>query len=221
MLIKRWIPSPFFKARPNKYPLDMVVIHHIGSKGGNLYGVPGAVSWFTNEKLHVNPKTGKIENKVSAHYIIPRETYEQQTDLIALVKHDDVAYHAGVSSWTVGGVVRQDINNYSIGIELEGDGNLVEYTDFQYDRLGELIRELMQNYSIPENNIVGHEDVAPDRKVDPGRLFDWKRLRTGIAPKTQVVVSNPPRVPSKDFYMGSGETASRGFFSMISRLFRR
>jgi N-acetyl-anhydromuramyl-L-alanine amidase AmpD len=221
MLIKRWIPSPFFYARPTNCPLDMIVIHHIGSKDGSLYSVDGAVAWFTNEKIHVNPKTGKIENKVSAHYIIPRDTYDVQTDMIALVKEEDVALHAGESSWKVDGVVRTRINNYSVGIELEGDGNLVEYTDFQYERLAELVRELCEKHGIKENNIVGHEDVAPDRKVDPGRMFDWKRLRTDIAPKVQVVVTKPARLPTGDFYMGSGETAPRGFFSKIARLFGR
>jgi len=221
MLIKRWMPSPFKCARPAGCPLDMVVIHHIGSKDGKLYGVAGAIAWFTDESLHLNKKTGKIENKVSAHYIIPRQTYETQTDMIALVKEEEVAYHAGESSWTVDGVTRSDINNYSVGIELEGDGNVAEYTGFQYERLAELVRELMEGHHIPEANIVGHEDIAPGRKVDPGRLFDWKRLRTDIAPKIQIVVPAPATVPDSDFYMGSGESRRRGFFSGLLRLFHR
>jgi N-acetyl-anhydromuramyl-L-alanine amidase AmpD len=195
----------------------MVVIHHIGSKDGKLYSVPGAIAWFTDEKLHLNPQTGQVENRVSAHYIIPRQTYDKQTDMIALVKHEEVAYHAGVSSWAINGVTRSNINNYSIGIELEGDGNVVEYTEFQYTRLSELLR----SYGIPEANIVGHEDVAPGRKTDPGRLFDWKRLRTDIAPKVQVVVPAPSPVPDGDFYMGSGENKHTGFFSWVTNLFNR
>lgn len=221
MLVKRWVPSPFFSSRSAGCPLDMIVIHHIGSKDGKLYSVSGAVAWFTNENLHRNPRTGAIENKVSAHYIIPRDTYDGTADMIALVRHDNVAFHAGESSWKVGGQQRTNINNYSIGIELEGDGNLVEYTDFQYDRLAELVRELVQNYDISENNIVGHEDVAPDRKVDPGRLFDWKRLRSDISPQVQVVVPTPDPVPDIDFYMGSGDVSKRGFFSFFSRLFNK
>lgn len=221
MLIKRWIPSPFKGTRPAGCPLDMVIIHHIGSKDGKLYSVSGTIAWFTEEKLHLNPKTKKIENRVSAHYIIPRQTYETQTDMIALVKNEEVAYHAGESSWTINGVTRSSINNYSVGIELEGDGNLVEYTDFQYTRLAELLRELMEKYGIPEANIVGHEDIAPGRKIDPGRLFDWKRVRTDIAPKVQVVVPAPGHVPDKDFHMASGEDTNTGFFSRISRLFHR
>jgi len=221
MLIKRWVPSPFKCARPADCPLDMVVIHHIGSKDGKLYGVPGAIAWFTDEKLHLNPKTGKIENKVSAHYIIPRAVFETQTDMIALVKEEEVAYHAGESSWVVNGTARTDINRYSVGIELEGDGNVTEYTDFQYDRLVELLRELMESRHIPEANIVGHEDVAPGRKVDPGRLFDWKKVRAGIAPKNQIVVPTPVSLPDSEFYMGSGETKRREVFSGLFKLFHR
>jgi len=221
MLVKRWIPSPFFNTRPEAFPIDMIVIHHIGSKNGKLYGVNGAVEWFTNESLHKNPKTGAIENKVSAHYIIPRSVYDTTADMIALVDHKNVAYHAGESSWVVRGQKRTNINNYSIGIELEGDGNFTEYTDFQYDRLATLVKDLMQTYPIAENNIVGHEDIAPDRKVDPGRLFDWKRFRTSISTKVQVAVPEPMRVPDEDFYMGSGDVGSKGFFSFISRFFRR
>ena len=219
MLIKRWIPSPFKCARPTGCPLDMIVIHHIGSKDGKLYSVPGAIAWFTNVSLHRNPKTGAIENKVSAHYIIPRQIYETQTDMIGLVKHEEVAYHAGESNWTVNGVTRSDINNYSTGIELEGDGNLCEYTDFQYERLEELVRELMQNHQIPESNIVGHEDVAPGRKIDPGKLFDWKRFRAGLGPKTQVDVPSAIPVPDEQFYMGSGENQHPNLFSRILKLF--
>ena len=220
-LIKRWKPSPFKHPRPEKYPLDMIVIHHIGSKNGKLYSVKGAVSWFVKEELHRNKKTGKIENKVSAHYIIPRETYGQ-AQVVALVSHEDVAYHAGVSSWTVGGITRKNINNYSIGIELEGDGNLVPYTDAQYERLAEIVRSLMDVYGIPEENIVGHEDIAPKRKVDPGRLFDWKRFRTDIAPP-EIAIPEPASVtvaPDRDFHMESGETRRPGFLGLIQSIIK-
>jgi len=223
MLIKRWIPSPFRHPRSASDPLDMIIIHHIGSKGGKLYGVGGAVAWFTNEELHRNKKTGKVENKVSAHYIIPREPYEGRSDMIALVKHEDVAYHAGRSSWTVGGEARTNINRYSIGIELEGDGNLVEYTDFQYERLAELVKGLMGEHGIPEENIVGHEDIAPGRKIDPGRLFDWKRFRTDIHPP-QTEEGQPPApeavaaVPDRDFHMNGGEQPRGGFRSLLQAI---
>lgn len=225
MLIKRWIPSPFKHPRSDSDPLDMIVIHHIGSKNGRLYGVKGAVSWFTNEELHRNKKTGRIENKVSAHYIVPRKPYEGRSDVIALVRHEDVAYHAGRSSWTVGDEARTNINRYSIGIELEGDGNLVEYTDFQYERLAELVKGLIEEHGIPEENIVGHEDIAPSRKVDPGRYFDWKRFRTDIHPlQTEEGLPTTPKrgavVPDRDFHMDGGEQPRRRFTSLLQSLIK-
>jgi AmpD protein len=221
MLIKRWIPSPFIHERPAGCPLDMIVIHHIGSKNGKLYTISGTIAWFTNESLHVNKTTGVVENRVSAHYIIPRSIYEKQTDMIALVKHEEVAYHAGDSSWTVNGVTRSNINNYSIGIELEGDGNAIEYTDFQYDRLTKLVKELMQKYNITDANIVGHEDIAPGRKTDPGIFFDWKRLRVSIAPKIQIVVPDTDSVPERKFHRTSGMNTQPDFLSKLRKLFNR
>ena len=191
---KIWIPSPFFHARGNS-PLDMIVVHHIGSANGKLYSTKGTVTWFTNEEVHRNKETGKIENKVSAHYILPRSPYihkETECDVIQCVKHEDIAYHAGYSQWVVGGVTRKYLNKYSVGIELAGDGNLVEYTDYQYEHLIELVKEIMSAHNVPEDSVVGHEDIAPDRKVDPGKLFDWKRLRKGINPPEMFIMPETP-----------------------------
>ena len=206
---KLWVKSPFFNKRGNN-PLDMIVIHHIGSNGnGKLYGVSGTITWFTNIDVHRNKKTGVIENKVSAHYIIPREQYKA-ADLIQVVKDVDVAYHAGYSQWAVNNKLRKYLNKYSIGIELQGDGNLIEYTDTQYEILSELVKNLIKKYKIPEENIVGHEDVSPGRKVDPGKLFDWKRFRTDIT-KTVIPVPKPPAeepLPEEkepEVTMGGGE----------------
>lgn len=229
-----FIPSPFCHPRKS-YPLDMIVLHHIGSKGEKLYSVGGAITWFTNVDVHRNPKTGKIENKVSAHYIIPRSPYKDH-DVIQLVKAQDIAYHAGRSQWVVDGKTRKHINNYSIGIELEGDGNLVEYTDYQYEFLTELVKELLALHSIPEENIVGHEDVAPDRKVDPGKLFDWKRLRKAVSPpliimpevsvraseehaeeRDQATVE-PGHVEDREFRMEDGTDKPTGFPGFLSSI---
>lgn len=185
MFTKKWLPSPFYEKRGN-YPLDMIIIHHIGSNNGKLYTVKGTLTWFTDIEVHRNKETGKIENKVSAHYVIPRQTHENN-DLYHLVKDIDIAYHAGESQWIVNGKLRKYINRYSIGIELEGDGNLIEYTNFQYDVLIWLIKDLMKNYNIPEELILGHEDIAPGRKVDPGKLFNWKRLRSALSSSSTII----------------------------------
>jgi AmpD protein len=178
MFIKKWVESPFFEERKS-YSLDMIIIHHIGSINNELYTTSGALSWFTDESLHLNQASGLIENKVSAHYIIPRKKHDDN-DLYHLVKEENIAYHAGISQWVVNGKMRKYLNKYSIGIDLEGDGNLIEYTDFQYDVLTWLTKGLMDSYNIPESNIVGHEDVAVGMKIDPGIYFDWKKFRTAI-----------------------------------------
>jgi AmpD protein len=219
-----WKASPFFKARGSN-PLDMVVIHHIGSKNGKIYSIEGTITWFTDTEVHRNKETGKIENAVSAHYAIPREAHTDY-DIVQFVKDTDVAYHAGDSQWAINGKTRKYINQYSIGIELEGDGNVFEYTDFQYDTLISLVKDLMSKHNIPEQNIVGHEDISPGRKVDPGKLFDWKRLRQGVAPTISVISTPPissgsvapsatpsaappsppaPKMPDDQFYMGGGK----------------
>lgn len=172
--------SPFKTPRGSN-PLDMVVIHHIGSKDNKIYSMGGTIRWFTDIGVHKNPTTGKIENKVSAHFAIPRKPYEGH-DVIRFVDDNDIAYHAGRSHWVVNGKKRTNINKYSIGIELQGDGNVFEYTDYQYDTLITLLKEIVERHGIPESNIVGHEDIAPGRKVDPGKLFDWKRVRSGVYP---------------------------------------
>lgn len=233
MIRKLNIASPFCEPRGN-YPLDMIVIHHIGSQSGKLYTVQGTITWFTNVEVHRNKTTGAIENKVSSHYIIPREPF-RDSDVIQLVKDDYIAYHAGESQWTVNGKLRKYNNRYSVGIELEGDGNLVEYTDYQYGILTDLIQELSAKYNIPEANIVGHEDIAPGRKVDPGRLFDWKRLRQALAPKVVTVVvpptavpvsdppstkTNPPKVDDAQFFMGDGSKTHSALWSILLEITR-
>jgi N-acetyl-anhydromuramyl-L-alanine amidase AmpD len=87
----------------------MIIIHHIGSQNGKLYSVNGTLTWFTNVDVHKNKKTGKIENKVSAHYVLPREQHKGN-DLYHLVKDTNIAYHAGVSQWTINDKLRKYIN---------------------------------------------------------------------------------------------------------------
>jgi AmpD protein len=230
-----WKPSPFFSKRGN-YPLDMIVIHHVGSKNGKLFSPGGTIRWFTDLEVHRNKDTDKIENKVSAHYLITREPY-QNHDVVAFVNDWDVAYHAGRSEWEVDGKKRSGINKYSIGIELEGDGNLVEYTDFQYDTLITLIKEIREKYPVADKMIVGHEEVSPGRKVDPGKYFDWVRLMKGIEEKPEPIKFDPveikpyiekpteEKVSEEEFFMEGGKEENPSFFqalfSILSKLFSR
>jgi len=224
MFNKKWVSSPFFTSRGN-YPLDMIIIHHIGSSNEKLYSIGGTITWFTNINVHKNKETGIIENKVSAHYAIPREQHKGN-DLYNFVKDINIAYHAGISQWTINDKLRKYINRYSIGIELEGDGNLVEYTDYQYDVLYWLVKDLINQYNIPESNIVGHEDIAPGRKVDPGKFFDWKKFRIMLNPPVIIegvkipsaypaLQSSPEDLPQEDnFFMGDG-SKTHGTFVIL------
>ncbi|KKB96856.1 N-acetylmuramoyl-L-alanine amidase AmiD precursor [Candidatus Arcanobacter lacustris] len=115
--------------------------------------------------LLCNPKA-----KVSAHYFINREGIIYQ-----LVDDDKRAWHAGISYWRG----KSKLNDNSIGIELANPGHLNGYIDFTKSQMSSLIsicQSLIDKHQIKPINIVGHSDIAPDRKKDPGELFDWKLL---------------------------------------------
>ena len=106
--------------------------------------------------------------RVSAHFLIRRDG-----ELLQFVSCAARAWHAGASSWRE----RSGCNDFSIGIELEGADD-VPYASAQYAVLGRLIRALRVRY--PIEDIVGHSDIAPGRKTDPGPAFDWSRLRQWV-----------------------------------------
>lgn len=110
------------------------------------------------------------EAEVSAHYLISEEGL-----VTRLVSEDKRAWHAGASYWRG----HKDVNSASIGIELDHPGHALGYREFadaQIDALIPLLHRIMRKYDIPRANIVGHSDVAPARKTDPGELFPWERL---------------------------------------------
>lgn len=113
------------------------------------------------------------EHNVSSHYLI---TDEPRPTVYQLVDENRRAWHAGVSEW----YGRTDINAASIGIEIVNPGgsgtSWAPYSDAQIDTLITLLHDIVQRHRIKPHNIVGHSDVAPQRKVDPGPLFPWKRL---------------------------------------------
>lgn len=108
--------------------------------------------------------------KVSAHYFI-----SEAGEVTRLVPEDRRAWHAGTSFWR--GL--RDVNSASIGIELDHPGHAGGYRPFaeaQIDALLPLLARIVQRYDIPRANVVGHSDIAPSRKIDPGELFPWDRL---------------------------------------------
>ena len=151
-LVDREVLSPNHDERST--PISMLVIHYteMEDKG------------FAIERL-CDP-----EAKVSAHYLIG-----EQGEVVRLVPEEKRAWHAGVSYWRG----HKDVNSASIGIELDHPGHAYGYRDFheaQIDALIPLLARIVKQYDIPRANVVGHSDVAPQRKIDPGELFPWERL---------------------------------------------
>lgn len=152
-------PSPNHDARPEGRAPDMIVLHYTGMRTGEE----------ALERL-CDPAA-----KVSAHYVI-----DEDGTIYSLVPEDRRAWHAGISVWEG----ETDINDCSIGIELVNPGHEFGYRDFtetQMQALEGLAGEIVTRYAIAPSRVVGHSDVAPMRKEDPGELFDWPRLaRKGI-----------------------------------------
>jgi AmpD protein len=168
----RYIPSPNCDERPAACAVDLLVLHHISLPPGE-FGGPAIVDLFTNRlDPAAHPYYAAIAHaKVSAHFLIRRVGERSQ-----FVPCEKRAWHAGESSWQS----RSRCNDFSIGVELEGTGE-APYTDAQYDRLAALTRALKSRYPIA--HIVGHSDVAPGRKNDPGPSFDWGRYRGTLKKK--------------------------------------
>ena len=160
----RYIASPNCDERPAGSAIDLLVIHHISLPPGE-FGGPGIIDLFTNRlDPAAHPFYAAIAGaKVSAHFLVRRDG-----GLIQFVLCTRRAWHAGESSWNG----RARCNDFSVGVELEGSGEM-PFTDAQYGRLAELTRALKARY--PLAGIVGHSDIAPGRKSDPGPSFDWPR----------------------------------------------
>ena len=162
--------SPFFNDRP-EILIDMLVIHNISLPCGH-FGTPYVSDLFLGclDCAEHESFSDLIGLQVSPHFFIDRHGCVKQ-----FVATDKRAWHAGVSEFRG----RDNINDCSIGIELEGT-DVTNYTDEQYHALIELTKNLMKEYPIKSDHIVGHNDVAPGRKTDPGSSFDWKRYISAV-----------------------------------------
>lgn len=160
----RYIASPNCDERPPDAGVELIVIHAISLPPGE-FGGPGIVDLFTNRlDARAHPYYASIAHlEVSAHFLIRRDGRT-----IQFVPCGKRAWHAGVSSWCG----RERCNDFSIGIELEGSDD-VPFETPQYGALARLTRALQARY--PVSGIVGHSDIAPGRKTDPGPHFDWHR----------------------------------------------
>lgn len=164
------IPSPNCDARPEGSSIELVVLHNISLPPGVFDG-DAVIELFTNRlDWDAHPYYQGIRGlQVSAHFLIRRDGR-----LIQFVPCTQRAWHAGVSSWEG----RERCNDFSIGVELEGTDEL-PFTDAQYATLLPLLEALKRAY--PIRAVVGHSDIAPGRKTDPGPLFAWRRLDESLA----------------------------------------
>ena len=165
----RRLDSPNFGPRPTGTEIDLVVLHSISLPPGQ-YGGDEVQALFTNTlDWSAHPYFRQIEGlQVSSHFYVRRGG-----ELWQFVSCDQRAWHAGTSHWRG----RDNCNDFSIGIELEGlEGGTFE--DEQYDTLAGLCSAIAQHY--PIRGIAGHEHVAPGRKQDPGSGFDWPHLQRAL-----------------------------------------
>ena len=164
----RRCPSPNCNARPDT-AIDLLVIHNISLPAGRFGG--GFVEQLFTNCLDCDSHASfasLIGLQVSAHLFIDRWGRVCQ-----FVPFQRRAWHAGVSHFAG----RDNCNDFSIGVELEGTDD-TPYTPSQYRRLVAVTRALLDRYpAITQERIVGHSDIAPGRKTDPGPAFDWQRYR--------------------------------------------
>ena len=182
-------PSPNFDARTR--PPDMVLLHYTGMQSG-----PAALARLRDP-----------EAKVSAHWLI-----EEDGGVFSLVPEERRAWHAGVSFWKG----ERDLNAASIGVELVNPGHDWGYRPFpaaQIASLCALLDAMRERWEIPDTRILGHSDVAPDRKIDPGELFPWSEL----AARGHGLWVEPP--PSPGAPLGAGEEGV-GVFALQAGLTR-
>jgi len=166
-------PSANQDERPDDGAVDLLVIHNISLPPGEFGGDYIRELFLNRLDPQAHPYFAEIAHlEVSSHLLIRRDGSAEQ--FVAL---DQRAWHAGLSSFCG----RERCNDFSIGIELEGSDD-TPFTEPQYERLAVLTAEIRTHFpAIGADRIVGHSDIAPGRKTDPGPHFDWKLYREMIA----------------------------------------
>ena len=165
-----WIPSPHFDERPDS-SISLIVIHAISLPPGLFNPLP-VLAFFQGTLNHeMDAYFEAIKTvRVSSHLVIGRDGVMYQP-----VAFDKRAWHAGESSFAG----QSGCNDFSIGIELIG-AEEGPFNDAQYGALATVCQRLCQTYDIPVGHIVGHRDISPGRKVDPGADFDYGRIRPAV-----------------------------------------
>ena len=168
----KYVASPNFDTRPSESSLDLIVIHNISLPPGQ-FGDSHIEDLFCNcldtDAHEYFVEIGHLQ--VSSHLLIKRDG-----QIIQFVPFDKRAWHAGESQYEG----RSRCNDFSVGIELEGTDD-IPFEDAQYEVLSMVIHSLLMAYSgLSKQHIVGHSDIAPGRKTDPGDCFDWGKLRGSL-----------------------------------------
>ncbi len=163
--------SPHFNARPDN-EVSLLVIHNISLPAGQ-FGLPYIDQLFQGTlDIDADDSFKDLAGlQVSSHFLIRRDG-----ELVQYVSCNDRAWHAGVSNYQG----REGCNDFAVGIELEGT-DTSEYSEAQYQQLQQLTLALFEAYPmLNSDSIVGHNDIAPGRKTDPGACFDWARYKRGL-----------------------------------------
>ncbi|CUH81035.1 N-acetylmuramoyl-L-alanine amidase AmiD precursor [Tritonibacter multivorans] len=167
-----WHPSPNFGARRDGLTPSLVVLHYTA-----MDSAAAALARLCDPAF-----------EVSAHYLIGADG-----TLWQMVAEDQRAWHAGAGAWAGAG----DVNSRSIGIELDNRGDH-PFSNPQMATLEQLLPQILQRWDIAPEGVIGHSDMAPGRKIDPGPRFDWARLAAqGLAASPRKGVNNPP--PAADW----------------------
>ena len=161
------LPSPNFEARPAGAVPSLIVVHNMSLPPGEFGGTAIADLFLNRLDCDEHPyyDTHLRGVRVSAHFVIHRDGALEQ-----YVSCEQRAWHAGASNF----FGRERCNDFSIGIELEGD-DATAFEAAQYETLGALVKALTARY--PIESLAGHSDIAPGRKTDPGPHFEWRRLQ--------------------------------------------
>lgn len=169
----QFLSSPHINERPDDSGVDLIVLHAISLPPGEFES--NYISDFFMGKLESDqhPDFSGLEGvRVSAHFVVDRKG-----KIIQFVPISRRAWHAGESSWDG----RDNCNDYSIGIEMIGDEK-EPFTQAQYRETARLCRVLMENFSeLSRQRIVGHQDVAPGRKWDPGKQWEWAKFHRSLS----------------------------------------
>ena len=193
-------PSPNHEPRPDGQGIDMLVLHYTGMKSARA-----ALDRLCDSNG---------SNRVSAHYLI-----DENGDVHRLVAEERRAWHAGVAYWRG----NRNINDRSIGVELVNPGHEFGYRSFpelQMTALFDLAQGIVARHSIPMRNVVGHSDIAPDRKVDPGELFDWRGLAAAGVGVWPSLVARDPALISEMLAQFGYDPAATDALSAFQRRFR-